>query len=440
MSASRTLVTVLLVLASAGLAWGQSYPLAESVKADDCFRVRIEMTLSGEIKVLRDGKADKLPLTARATLEFPERVLSVTANGLPDKAARVYQTANATVGVAKQKGDKSLRKERQLVVAQRAKDQLLTYSPAGPLTREELELVGDHYDTLGLTGLLPGKDMAVGDAWKVPNAVALALGHLEALTDQDLTCKLEEVKDKIARVSVNGTINGIELGASAKLKIEANYQFDTEAKRLTKLEWKQTDERDQGPASPSLTSESTTTITRTAIDKPDSLTDAALISVPSDDKIPEALTCVDYRDPKGRFDMTYGRDWQVVGQTNERLIVRLMDRGDFVAQATITPWASAAKGKHMTEEEFKDAMNKSAGWEAEKELQVGEVPADDGKYIYRLSMIGKLDEISVMQNFYLVAGPNGEQVVIAVTLTPRKAEKLGSRDLSLAGSVDFLKK
>jgi hypothetical protein len=440
MSASRTLVIVLFVLASAGLACGQSYPLSESVKAGDCFRVRIEMSLSGDIKVLRDGKADKLPLTARATLEFPERILSVTANGLPDRAARVYQTASATIGVAKQKSDKSLRKERQLVVAQREKDQLLTYSPVGPLNREELELVGDHFDTLGLAGLLPGKDVAVGDTWKVPNAVAQALGHLEALTDQDLTCKLEEVKEKAARVSVIGTVNGIELGASVKLKVDANYQFDTEAKHLTKLEWKQTDERDQGPASPALTAESTTTITRTAIDRPDSLSDAALVSVPSDGKIAEALTCIEYRDPKGRFDMTYGREWQVVGQPNDRLIVRLMERGDFVAQATITPWASAEKGKHISEDEFKDTMNKTPGWEPEKELQAGEVPGGEGKWIYRLSMLGKLDDIAVLQNFFLVAGPNGEQVVIAVTLTPRKAEKLGSRDLSLAGSIDFPKK
>ena len=30
-----------------------------------------------------------------------------------------------------------------------------------------------------------------------------------------------------------------------------------------------------------------------------------------------------------------------------------------------------------------------------------------------------------------------DQVVVAVTLTPKKAEQLGSRDLSLAGSIEF---
>jgi hypothetical protein len=51
--------------------------------------------------------------------------------------------------------------------------------------------------------------------------------------------------------------------------------------------------------------------------------------------------------------------------------------------------------------------------------------------------MGQLDGIKVLQNFYLVAGPNGDQVVLAFTLTPSQAEKLGARDLSMAGSIDF---
>ena len=164
----------------------------------------------------------------------------------------------------------------------------------------------------------------------------------------------------------------------------------------------------------------------------------ALVSVPQDFKVPEALQMVEYRHPKGKFELNYARDWQVVGEPEERLILRLMDRGDFVAQATITPWTPAEKGKHLTPDEFRAAMAEAPGWEAEKELQAGEVPGGgEGRWVYRVSMQGKADGVGVMQNFFLVAGPNGDQVVVAVTLTPKKAEQLGSRDLSLAGSIEF---
>jgi hypothetical protein len=440
MAAWRSVGAVVVLLAGTAGASAQTYPLGETVKAGDCFRVRIEMGLKGEIKVSRDGKPAALALTATAAHEFPERALAVGDNGLVEKSARVYESATATIKVEKDGEGKSLRKERRLIVAQRPKDQPLTYSPSGPLTREELELVGDHFDTLCLTGLLPGKDVAVGDTWKVGNSAAQALCHFDGLTEQALSCKLEAVKDGTATVSVGGSAKGIEAGASVKLKIDATYRFDLSAKRLVWLEWKQTDERDQGPASPALTATSTTTLTRKPIDRPDTLDDVALVSVPKEFKVPESLQVVEYRHPQGKFELNYGRDWQVVGEPDGRLILRLIDRGDFVAQATITPWTPAAKGKHLSADEFRAAMAEAPGWEAEKELQSGEVPGlGEGRWVYRVSMLGKADGLAVLQNFYLIAGPNGDQVVVAVTLTPKKAEQLGGRDLSLAGSVELPK-
>lgn len=440
MAAWRSVGTVVVLLAVATGAPAQSYSLSETVKAGDCFRVRLEMGLKGEIKVSRGGKPASLALTATAAHEFPERVLAVGDKGLVEKSARLYETAAATIKVEKDTDTKSLRKERQLIVAQRPKDQRLTFSPNGPLTHDELDLVGDHFDTLCLTGLLPGKNVAVGDTWQVGNSAAQALCHFDGLTDQALSCKLDAVKDGTASVSVGGAANGIEAGARVKLKIEATYRFDLKAKRLVWLEWKQTDDRDQGPVSPALTATSLTTLTRKPIDRPDALSDVALVAVPQDFKVPEALQVIEYRHPKRKFELNYSRDWQVVGEPDGRLILRLMDRGDFVAQATITPWTPAAKGKHLSPDEFRTAMAEAPGWEPEKELQAGEVPGGgEGRWVYRVSMLGKADGVAVLQNFFLLAGPNGDQVVVAVTLTPKKAEQLGGRDLSLAGSVELPK-
>jgi hypothetical protein len=85
-------------------------------------------------------------------------------------------------------------------------------------------------------------------------------------------------------------------------------------------------------------------------------------------------------------------------------------------------------------------MAQTPGWDMDKELQVGEVPAEGGRWVYRISALGQLDGSNVMQNFYLIAGPNGDQVVVVFTMTPKQAERLGSRDLSLAGSIDFPKR
>lgn len=427
-------VTVGLLAGSAVHA--ETFPLLETVQVGDFCHVRLDMKLTGELRVVKGEKTLPLKLEAIAAHEFPERVLSVNGQGLADKMARYYETARTTITVDGSRSERTLRDDRKLLVAQRAKDQHLAYSPAGALFREEIDLTSSHFDTLYITGLLPGKAVAIGDTWKIPSAVAQAVCNFEGLASQELTGKLEEVADGVARFSVTGSATGIDLGAVVKVSVQATGRFDLKAKRLAAVEWSQKDERELGPASPAAAIQSNVTVRRQAIDKAETLSDVALVSVPDKFDPPATLTNVDYRDSKGRFALLYAREWQMVSQTDSHTVLRLMERGDFVAQATITPWTQAGKGKHLSPEEFKTAMSDTPGWELEKELQAGVVTEAEGRWVYRISALGQLDGVPVMQNFYLIAGPDGEQVVVAFSLNPKQADKLGARDLSFVGSLD----
>jgi hypothetical protein len=437
MAARKILITIILALAAGRAGSAQTYPLAEMSHAGDCFQVHLDMTLSGEMRVTKEGKTISLKLEATALHEFSERILSLASDGSVEKAAQAYDQAKAVIRVNQIPSERMLRPERRLLVVQRTKDRPLVYSPAGSLTREELELTGEHFDTLVVTGLLPARAVSTGETWKVPNGTAQALCSFEGLIEQNLVCKLEEVKDQVARVAITGTATGIELGALTKLTIDARYQYDLHAKRLTRLEWKQKEERDQGPASPATSAQTVVTLTRTAVPQPAALSDVALVSVPEGTDVPPQLLQLDYHDAKGRFELLYGREWQTVSQGDEHVVMRLMERGDFVAQVTLTPWTKAENEKHLPPEDFRQAMADTPGWEQENELQAGEVPTEGGYWVYRISALGELDGTKVMQNFYLVAGPNGQQLVLAFTLPPKQADRLGTRDLSMAASIAF---
>jgi hypothetical protein len=395
------------------------------------------MTLKGEIRVSTEAKPSSLPLQAHAEHDFPERILAVNSKGLPEKSARIYEIAKAVITVGGDRTEHTLRPDRRVQVAQRHNDQALTYAPTGPLTREELSLTSEHFDTLTLTGLLPQKEVEVGATWKISDAVAQGLCSFEGITAQDLACTLEKVDGQIAHVSVKGSASGIDQGAMVKLTIDARYEYDLAKHRLVSLVWQQIDERDQGPASPASSEESTTKLTRAVIEQPANLSDVALVSVPDGFDPPLPMTQLYYRDAKSRFDLVYAREWLTVSQTDEHLVMRMLDRGDFVSQVTLTPWSKARPGEHLSGEAFQKQMEKVPGWEQSDVLQVGEVPADGGRWIYRISALGQLDGVKVLQNFYLVAGPGGAQVVLAFTMTQAQAEKLAARDLALAGSIDF---
>src|SRR4051794_28778002 len=115
MAVARPLAAVALALALAGPAAAQTYPLAEAPPANDCFRLRLTMKLSGELVVVQDGKPTSLKLTAAAEHRYRERVLAVAvAGGLPAKAARVYDEARATITVDGAASERTLRPDRRL--------------------------------------------------------------------------------------------------------------------------------------------------------------------------------------------------------------------------------------------------------------------------------------------------------------------------------------
>lgn len=434
MRAWRYSGAVLVVLVAGSTGWGQSCTLIEAIKPGDCFHYRLDMKLSGEMRFQKESGNVPVQLTATASHAFPERILASTGNWI-DKAARSYDTARVAIDRGNDRSECVLRPGRKLVVAQRDKDRQTTYSPAGALYRNELELVSGHFDTLTLGGILPGKAIDVGGTWKLPNLVAQSFCGLEGMTENKLEGKLDKVADGIATFSIAGTVAGVEAGALVKTTVAASCTFDVKASQLTGIVCTQKCERDQGPVSPASTMNLTVRVERKAVAQPEELNDVALVGVPQGQAVSGPMTNLEFRDAKGRFALLHTRDWFLTAVSGEHTVLRLMDRGDYIAQLTVTPWTTAKKGEHLSPEQFKTAMNSTSGWRPEKELQASEVPAE-GKYLYRLSEVGQLDGVQVLQNFFLVAAPSGEQVVLTFTLAPKLADKLGARDLSIAASIE----
>ena len=438
MAAWRTGMLLALLLPTAS--FGQTYNLSEMPKPGECYRIDIDTGLTGSMKVAQDGKVNSIKIAAKNAHVVLEKVLAAD-KGVVRKSARYYEKAVCAAEIGDEKMQRVLRDDRKLFVAQRLADHLFCYSPVGPLTRSELEVASEHFDTLHLTGLLPGKEVAIEDSWKVSNATAMALCLFEGLISHDLTGKLKEVKDGNAVIAIEGKASGIEVGASVTLEVSATLRFDILSSRIVSLEWRQKDVRDQGPASPASEIESTTKLTRKVlVDEPKELSKAAIAGVPAEDEPQDLLKLLAHKDAKDRYTFLYARDWHIVGQTENHVVVRLIDRGDFIAQATITAWKKMEPGKHTEAAEFKKLVSDSPGWEMEEIAEAGEVPTDEGRWLYRVTAKGDLDGTKVVQNFILLAGKDGDQVVVTFTMKPANASKIGTRDVALVNAIEFLEK
>lgn len=429
---------ILLLLLCGSRAPAQPLTLAETPKPGDCAKYAIDLVVTGNLLLTQDGRREPVKLEARARHVFAERTLAVDA-GLPQRSARFYDAASTSAIVGGERFDHDLSADRRLVVALRNPDGLFCFAAAGPLTRDELDLVSEHFNPQCLAGLLPGKEVNSNDTWPVSHPAAQTACQFDGLIKNGLIGKLTEVKDGVATFTIEGTAEGIENGAKVTLGVAATGKFDLASKRVAELTWRQKDDREQGPVNPASQVEATVTLRREMLAaEPKELTEAALAAVPKAE-VPPALTQLRHADPKGRYQIVYPRDWHVIGQTDTHLILRLLERGEFIAQATVSVWKSQQPGKHVAADEFKKAVSEAPGWMLGRVLEEGELPAGEGRWLYRLSAEGKMDGLPLVQSFHLLAGPQGDHVVVTFAMKPEKVKAVGSRDVSLVNAIEFRK-
>lgn len=416
----RALLSLLLLPAVAA---AQPVVLKEATTPGDAARCELTLAVRGKLKVAAGDTADEFPLAARASHSFTEWA------DRPGRTVRRYTTAMSSAEVAGERSGRELAADRRLVVAQRTADGIVHYSPAGPLGRDELELVAEHLDPQAVAALLPGRAVNVADTWAIPAEAVRAACHLDGIGACAFTGTLT-AGGPAAAFAVAGKAEGVENGAAVKLAVKATGTFDTAAGRVTRLRWEQTDERGQGPVSPASEVTAVSELARTPAVVP------ADVTLPSGNAVPESLTDLRYADPKGRYRLTHPRTWHVVGRSADHVVLRLIDRGEFVAQATVTHRKPAAAGSHAPADEFRTGLAKLPGWEPEAELVAGELSAGPGRWLYRVAVRGKQDGQPVVQTFYLLAGPSGAQVAVGVLAQPGKAGAVAGRDERLVRAIE----
>jgi hypothetical protein len=416
-----------------GLA-AEKVSLKAPVQLGDQWRVTMQMQLTGTLQIRNGEQNLNFTLAAQAKHQLTERVLRVNVEAQPVGMARYYDQAEATITVQGVNSQRGLRSDRRLIVTQQQGDNSVTFAPAGPLTREELELTGEHLDLLALQGVLPTQEVAVGETWEIPLPAAQGLTHFDGVTQKQLVGKLESVSGDTATIAITGTVEGIVRGAEGKVTVDSKLTYSFASKRLTGGTWKHKTERQAGPATPPVTMESQTTVQWSPGTSPE-LSDEKVASIPQTAG-PEHLL-LHYRDAKGRFTFQHGRHWQVVAQNEKVTVLRWLELGELKAQLNIHPWTPPVAGQRITAEEVRQFVTAIPGLTVDKVLHNGETPAAPGLWIYRYTVQGNLQQVAVIQSCYAVAGPNGEQALFLFTIETDHAKELEGLDQGLVNTVRF---
>jgi hypothetical protein len=416
-----------------------TYTLRSQRRPGQTDHVVINIKAGGETKFVDQGKPQHEKLSVLCDLEYDEKMREVAAK--PDDAwrsVRKYTKATVVNVVGGEEFRPTLRADHRLICAEAGGQTMILFSPAGPLYRTELDLIEVQADSLLLDRLLPEKPAAVGDTWQHSEQLMAAMLGLDESSKTDVQSRLREVIDKVARFDIYGRVEGAIHGAPTQIEVKGKYRFDRHSKRIDWLALVIKENRQSSLVGDGLDVESVLQLTVRPLGEADELSDAALEKLAANLKSSPDSTRLTYNSAGGHWQFEHDRRWHVFRDQPEVAVLRMLDRGEVIAQCNVSSLPLRAADKLVDLNEFQDdvrhALNKSFGEFVEASQKV-----DDAKHrVLRVVAEGKASDIPIQWTYYHVADQQGRQVAFTFTVEKSLLERFADADKSLVQSLRFV--
>lgn len=438
------------------VAAGESQVALQSQRqAGQTDRVTVLLEVGGETKYLEDGKPkrDKMSVTCR--LDYFEKTLEVSADR-EQRSLRNYQKTAVVVNVGDGQFEPALRPEHRLIGVEAGKQTATLFSPAGNLTRDELDAIDIPGNSLLVDRLLPEKLVAVGDRWPLPDSLLAALLRLDEVTKSGVESTLKEIASvgskeasrKVARFEFAGKVEGARYGVSAKIEIKGKYRFDLHSKRIDWLAMLIQEDREQGFIEDGVEVGSRLQMTIAPANEPAGLADEVLAKLTLTPT--EELTRLTYECPDGSWQCQYDRRWYIYQQRpkSSAAVLRLLDDGVLAGHCNLSSLARRDPDKLVSMEEFQDDVRRALGKSFGEFVEAKQSPNEANCRVFRVVVHGthhgteegKTPDIPMQWIYYLVTDPQGRQAGLRFAVEQERIPRFADADKPLVQSLRFVER
>jgi hypothetical protein len=417
-------------------AWAETYLLRPAQAPGWHQQVKVVVETKGDLKLNPDGSAVKhMPLEVTAELAYVERTLAAGPAYASARTVRNYSEATANLKLRETTITSSLRDDRRLFVSESGEKLAATFSPLGPLTRDELDLVDVPGSGLALAALLPQRALPVNQSWQIPDWAAARLLGLEAVNQHDLTGKLTEVKEHIATIELVGKVAGAVGGVSSEIDLKGKLNFDLQQRAVTWLVLGFTENRAIGHAQPGYNVATKVRLVASPIAPTKDLADPALARLPL--QATGETTLIDFTAESAGYQLTHDRRWGVMADRHDVTILRLIDRGDLIAQCNISRLPQLAAGEQLALEAFQDDVRKTLGKNFGQIVEASQESLGDLRSL-RVVVSGTAAELPIQWMYYHLSDAAGNRVALVFTIEGSLVEKHPQIERELVNGLRFV--
>lgn len=413
-----------------------TFELKQPISVGKMQTVRAVLEVKGELKLNPDGsKVTKTPLTASGNLGYEERIADVQSSPWLRRSVRHYTQAEARIKVGNATLVPKLPDDWRTVCVQVVADRSLIYSPVGPLTREQLDLIDIQGNSLLLPSLLPERPVSVGDRWEVDRDKLARLLGLDVIMESNAACSLDDVQDGVATIEISGDVEGAVGGVSSKIELRAKSNYDLNRKLITWFAIAMRENRAIGHAEPGFDVTARLRVAIAPLAESEKLTDARLAGLTLEaDPGTELLS---FKAEKSGFQLIHDRRWRSMMDRRDLCVFRLVDQGDLIAQCNISELPEAAAGNRMSLEAFQADVQTTLGDSFGQVVEASRSTTEDGKRVLRVLAAGTTSEIPILWIYYHLSNNEGRRAALAFTLEAKLVERFAEADRTLIETFRF---
>ncbi len=200
------------------------------------FSIQTRVEILGSLTVPAEkGKLTTVSVSGRSSIAYDEKSLPSLPDGAT-RSLRQYRQAEFRRTMNERPQETTIRPFIRRMVVLRTGTREVPFSPDGPLTFGEIDLVRTDVYVPALVGLLPIKTVQINDAWSAANSAVEELTDFERIEQGSLECRLVSFDNRIAKVAFKGTVTGVNEDGPVRQQLDGQFTFDRDANFIASLE------------------------------------------------------------------------------------------------------------------------------------------------------------------------------------------------------------
>ncbi len=155
-------------------------------------------------------------------------------------------------------------------------------------------------------------------------------------------------------------------------------------------------------------------------------------------KADPASRLLEFRSPNGGFELLLDRNWHVMVERQDVSILRLVDRGDLVAQCNVSALAPIDSKEQFTMIDFQNDVKRALDADFGEFLAASESLTDSGLHVMRVVASGNISDLSIEWVYYHLSDDQGHRASCVFTYETDLVDRFAAADQAVISSFRFV--